>query len=79
MRLVNHGIAVLLQASCSLAVFNVMDKPLKYENITAGTTYTLQWIVDPISPTGPVTIILAGGESHPGGLFPIGTPLASMS
>ena len=54
--------------------FDPITKPGKDENVTAGTTYDIQWTIDDTFPSGPVSISLAGGPSVDKLQF-IGSPL----
>ncbi len=73
---------VILLASFAAAqdttthAFDPITKPGNHENVTAGTTYDIQWTVDATFPSGPVSISLAGGPSVDKLQF-IGSPLVS--
>ena len=41
--------------------FDAIDLPNTNEVVPAGKPYTLKWTLKPETPTGPVTIVLAGG------------------
>ncbi len=69
--------AALAIAQDTPHAFDPITKPGKFENVTAGTTYTIEWKVDDTFPNGPVTVILAGGPEVPQKLQQIGSPLAS--
>ncbi|KAH8896818.1 hypothetical protein GQ53DRAFT_743375 [Thozetella sp. PMI_491] len=69
------SLAGALLASQALAAFDTLTKPTDMEKVPAGSTYTVEWLLDDSFPTGPVTIKLAGGETVPGGLVFLDTPL----
>lgn len=58
---------ILLLATAVLAQtpdFNVINKPLRNENIPAGSTYQIVWVPSPTTYPGPVTLSLVGGQTQ---------------
>lgn len=58
---------ILLLATAVLAQpldFNVINKPLRNDNIPAGSTYQILWEPSPATYPGPITLSLVGGETQ---------------
>jgi hypothetical protein len=81
MHFITRATALLAFAASALAAndpdptFDAITKPGLDEKVPAGETYTIEWIVPPTAPAGPVTISLLGGKDG-GSLDPI-TDIAS--
>lgn len=65
------GRAVRGQAVDPDPTFDAITKPGLDENVPAGKTYTVEWIVPDTAPAGPVTLTLLGGKDG-GSLNPLG-------